>query len=103
MTFHERGSVTILITDGQTLILGHEFSIIHVLDKTSNLSPYIPDDVQADRKTEGRVGSRREVPVDEIDGLLGISRNGETFEESTYDVGWEVGVSVGGVRRGHDN
>jgi hypothetical protein len=97
-----RGFVGIRIADSQVFAQGRRFSIIYVLGKTLDLLPDILDSVQTDGETKRGVGRRREVFVNEVDALLRITRRGETFEEPTHDIGWEVGVGVRGVRRGYD-
>ena len=68
-----RRFVSFLIADGQVLVLGDWFSIIHVVGETLDLSPDIPYSVQADRETERWVGSRREVLVNKVDALPRIA------------------------------
>ena len=97
-----RRSVGILIAEGQVLAPGRHFSTIYILGKTFDLSSEILDSIQTDGEAKRWVGRRREVLVHEVDALLGITPHGETFEESTYNVGWEVGIGVRGMWRGYD-
>jgi hypothetical protein len=84
----------ILLANGQVLAQGGRFGTIYILDKTFDFPPDVLDNIQADGETKRGVGRRREVLVDKIDALLGITRYGETFEETAHDVGWEVRVGV---------
>jgi hypothetical protein len=68
-----RKFVGILLADGQILAQGRRFGTIYILGKTFDFPPDVLDNIQTDRETNGGVGGRREVLVNEVDAFLGIT------------------------------